>query len=64
MGRFVEGSILGSLRQLEVGEKIVVKKDRAAYVRSVVSNYGKYWDKRFRTSLNTKAGTLTVWRTA
>lgn len=63
-GKEREGSVLGEIRRLETGEIRTFPIERLGYVRSVVSTYGPAWRRRFSTSTDRKAGTITVRRIA
>lgn len=63
-GKEIEGSVLGEIRRLETGEERAFPIERLAYVRSVVSTFSPAWRRRFSTSTDRKAGTITVRRIA
>lgn len=57
-------SLLGCLKQLKVGETLTVPVERISYLRAICTNFGVEWDRKFTTSINREARTITATRLA
>lgn len=55
-------SLLSQVRELNVGEKVVVPISRASYLRALCVTFGPQWDKKFTTNLNREAKIITATR--
>lgn len=55
-------SILSTIRNLEVGESCTFPAAKANYLKSLCSNFGFEWGKRFTTSNNRTDSTVTATR--
>ncbi len=55
-------SLLGQLNSLEVGEQFTVPVSRCSYLRSICTTFGLEWGKKFTTSTNREARTITATR--
>lgn len=59
-----ETSVRGQLHALKVGESAVFEASRTSYIRSNCTNFGFEWDRKFSTSTDREARTITVTRVA
>lgn len=57
-----EKTLLGTLRDLNVGEHVTVSASRESYLRRICSSYGFEWNRKFRTLLSREARTITATR--
>lgn len=55
-------TLLGQLRDLEVGEELTVPVSRSSYLKSICVSFGLQWDKKFSTSTNREQRTITATR--
>ena len=63
-GKVTEKPILAALRELEIGESVTYPAERSSYLKSACSQFGFEWGKRFATSNNRDARTVTATRMA
>lgn len=56
--------LLTALRELEVGESLSVPAERGSYLKSISSQFGFEWGKKFTCSNNRDERTITATRTA
>lgn len=57
-------TLLGQLRDLEVGEELTVSVSRSSYLKSICTSFGLQWDKTFSTTTNREQRTITATRIA
>lgn len=57
-----EKPLLTSLRELEIGESLTCPAERSSYLKSICSQYGFEWGKKFSTSNNRDDRTVTATR--
>lgn len=57
-------TLLGQLRDLEVGEELTVSVSRSSYLKSICTSFGLQWNKRFSTTTNREQRTITATRIA
>ena len=57
-------TLLGQLRDLEVGEELTVSVSRSSYLKSICTSFGLQWDKKFTTTTNREQRTITATRIA
>lgn len=57
-------TLLGQLRDLEVGEELTVSVSRSSYLKSICTSFGLQWDKKFSTTTNREQRTITATRIA
>lgn len=62
MAAIKENSDLGRLRALEVGGSDVWPIEKLVSIRSNCSTYSRVWGRKFRTSSDVDARTITVTR--
>lgn len=55
-------TLLGQLRDLEVGEALTVSVSRSSYLKSICTSFGLQWDKTFSTTTNREQRTITATR--
>lgn len=55
-------TLLGQLRDLEVGEELTVSVSRSSYLKSICTSFGLQWDKKFTTTTNREQRTITATR--
>lgn len=55
-------SLLGQLRNLEVGERLTVPVSRSSYLKTICTRFGLQWDKRFSTATDREQRTITATR--
>ncbi|CDA43729.1 uncharacterized protein BN693_01431 [Prevotella sp. CAG:5226] len=55
-------TLLGQLRDLEVGEALTVSVSRSSYLKSICTSFGLQWDKKFTTTTNREQRTITATR--
>ena len=53
---------LATLRDLEVGESCSFPAERASYIKSISSQFGFEWGRKFATRNNRENRTITVLR--
>lgn len=54
--------LLAKLRELEVGQSLTYPARRCSYLKSVCSQFGFEWGKKFTTTNNRQDGTVTATR--
>lgn len=57
-------SLLGEVQKLDVGETLTVSVDRLSYLKQICTTFGLQWGRRFSTSVNREARTITATRLA
>lgn len=57
-------TLLGQLRDLEVGEALTISVSRSSYLKSICVSFGLQWDKKFATATNREQRTITATRIA
>lgn len=55
-------SILGQLRDLEVGGELTLPVSRCSYLRAICVAFGLQWDRKFATTTNREQRTITATR--
>lgn len=59
-----EKPVLAQLRELKVGQSITCPAERGSYLRTICSQFGFEWGRRFKTTNNRELRTVTATRIA
>lgn len=57
-------SLLGEVQKLNVGETLTVPVERLSYLKQICTTFGLQWDRKYTTSINREARTITATRLA